>query len=93
MAILSTLFQVSLGLLATSVIATPLLQPRASIPHTSVLGFPETVPSGTVGAVYEAYQPFLKVVNGCVPYPAVNAAGDTSFVPSIPNLLKRKIFQ
>jgi hypothetical protein len=75
MAILSTLFQV---LLATSVTATPILQQRAVIAHTAVVGFPETVPAGTVGAVYEAYKPFLKVVNGCVPYPAVNAAGDTS---------------
>jgi hypothetical protein len=44
----------------------------------AVVGFSETVPSGTVASVYEAYQPYLKVVNGCVPFPAVDASGNTS---------------
>ncbi|KAK7055542.1 putative necrosis and ethylene inducing peptide 2 [Favolaschia claudopus] len=50
---------------------------RAVIGSTEVVGFPQTVPSGTTGAVYLAYQPRLKVVNGCVPFPAVDAAGNT----------------
>lgn len=49
---------------------------RESIDHDKVVGFPETVPSGTTGDVYKAYQPLLKVVNGCVPFPAVDAQGN-----------------
>ncbi|KAF9884241.1 hypothetical protein FE257_001973 [Aspergillus nanangensis] len=60
----------------------PLIQgailPRAVIDHDKVVGFPETVPSGTSGDVYLAYQPLLHVVNGCVPFPAVDADGNTS---------------
>ncbi|KAJ5773743.1 hypothetical protein N7457_008639, partial [Penicillium paradoxum] len=60
------------------VIATPHgLARRAAIDHDKVVGFPETVPSGTVGDVYLAYQPRLHVVNGCVPFPAVDADGNT----------------
>ncbi|KAK1633456.1 necrosis inducing protein [Colletotrichum phormii] len=61
---------------AGSVTAAP-LERRAVIDHDAVVGFPETVPSGTVGTLYLKYKPYLKVVNGCVPFPAVNAAGDT----------------
>ncbi|EDP50906.1 hypothetical protein KXW98_001041 [Aspergillus fumigatus] len=52
--------------------------PRASIDSDAVVGFPQTVPSGTTGEVYLAYQPYLKVVNGCVPFPAVDAEGNTN---------------
>ncbi|PIG88424.1 NPP1 domain protein [Aspergillus arachidicola] len=51
---------------------------RESIDHDKVVGFPETVPSGAIGDVYKAYQPLLKVVNGCVPFPAVDAQGNTN---------------
>ncbi|KAG2420381.1 hypothetical protein HFD88_005182 [Aspergillus terreus] len=54
------------------------LLPRASIDHDKVVGFPETVPNGTTGDVYLAYQPLLYVVNGCVPFPAVDAEGNTN---------------
>lgn len=50
---------------------------RESIDHDKVVGFPETVSSGAIGDVYKAYQPLLKVVNGCVPFPAVDAQGNT----------------
>lgn len=56
--------------------ASPVL-PRAVIDHDQVEGFPETVPSGTTGEVYKAYQPYLKVNSGCVPFPAVDAEGNT----------------
>ncbi|OHE97035.1 necrosis inducing protein [Colletotrichum orchidophilum] len=62
---------------AGSVTAAP-LERRAVIDHDAVVGFPETVPSGIVGSLYLKYKPYLKIINGCVPYPAVNAAGDTS---------------
>jgi hypothetical protein len=85
MAVLSSIV---LGLLASVAVASPTpvqyspdeiaqLVPRATIASDAVVGFAETVPSGTEGALYEAYQPYLYVVNGCVPFPAVNAAGDT----------------
>ncbi|EAW15047.1 uncharacterized protein ACLA_004610 [Aspergillus clavatus NRRL 1] len=35
-----------------------------------------TVPSGTTGQVYLAYQPHLKVVNSCVPFSAADAQGN-----------------
>jgi hypothetical protein len=77
MAVLARFLQLSLGLIAaTAVSATP-LERRGTIASSAIVGFPQTVPSGTTGAVYLAYQPFLDVVNGCVPFPAVDAAGNT----------------
>ncbi|KUJ20716.1 npp1 domain-containing protein [Mollisia scopiformis] len=77
MAVLSRLLA---GLLATvAVNATPFtLQNRGTIASDEIVGFAQTVPSGTVGDVYLAYQPYLYVVNGCVPFPAVDAEGDTN---------------
>jgi hypothetical protein len=79
MAIFSKLL-VSVGLLATVGVNASPVERRAVISHDAVVGFAETVPSGTVGNVYEAYQPYLKVVNGCVPFPAVDASGNTGYV-------------
>jgi hypothetical protein len=53
---------------------------RAVINHDAVVGFPQTVPLGLTGELYLKYKPYLEVSNGCVPFPAVNAAGDTGFV-------------
>ncbi|KAF7912274.1 uncharacterized protein EAF01_001295 [Botrytis porri] len=72
--------QLSFSVLASTVVAIPTpsqLESRAVINSDAVVGFPETVPSGTVGTVYETYQPYLKIVNGCVPFPAVDASGNT----------------
>ncbi|EMD88421.1 hypothetical protein COCC4DRAFT_65170 [Bipolaris maydis ATCC 48331] len=64
---------------ASVVLSSPVsLESRAVIAHDAVVPFPETVPSGLVGQLMLKYKPFLKVFNGCVPFPAVNAAGDTS---------------
>ncbi|KAH9912777.1 necrosis and ethylene-inducing protein 2 precursor [Epithele typhae] len=65
------------GLLVAMTSAAP-LERRAVIAHDAVVGFPETVPSGNLGRIYLKYKPYLKVVNGCVPYPAVDAEGNTS---------------
>jgi hypothetical protein len=56
---------------------------RAVIAHNAVVGFPQTVPSGLNGELYLKYKPYLEVSNGCVPFPAVNAAGDTGYVLSL----------
>lgn len=61
---------------ASAALAVP-IEPRAVINHDAVVGFPETVPSGLTGQLYLKYKPWLKVFTGCVPFPAVNAAGDT----------------
>lgn len=67
-----------LGLyLAASVALGAPLAPRAVIAHDAVVGFAETVPSGTAGSLYLKYKPLLHVSNGCVPFPAVDAAGNT----------------
>lgn len=77
MAVLSSLLKVLA--VASAAIASPIeqLDKRAVIAHDAVVGFPQTVPSGSLGALYLAYQPYLKVVNGCVPFPAVDASGNT----------------
>jgi hypothetical protein len=81
--------KVILGLVltATSVTALPFgLGRRAVIAHDAVVGFPQTVPSGIVGTLMLKYKPFLEVYNGCVPFPAVDAAGNTGFVSLNPLL-------
>ncbi|KAL3443770.1 necrosis inducing protein-domain-containing protein [Aspergillus insuetus] len=54
------------------------LTSRDVIDHDAVVGFPETVPDSTLGQLYLAYQPYLYVEGGCVPFPAVDAEGNTS---------------
>ncbi|CAI7616867.1 unnamed protein product [Penicillium glandicola] len=74
--------QVIVGLTALAVLpatATPVeLSRRGTIASDEIVGFAQTVPSGAVGDLYLAYQPDLYVVNGCVPFPAVDAAGNTN---------------
>ena len=80
MAILASFLQL---LLITSVAqASPLsfLWRRAVLPNEQIVGLSETVPDGIAGQLYEAYQPFLDVYNGCVPSPAVDAAGNTKYL-------------
>jgi hypothetical protein len=76
--------------LAASVASMPVSSPvtdtvapltsRDVIAHDAVVGFPETVPDSTLGQLYLAYQPYLYVEGGCVPFPAVDAEGNTRFV-------------
>lgn len=79
---------ISIIMISSTIFLTALVQlvqgsilPRDSINHDAVVGFSETVPSGTTGDVYLAYQPFLYVEDGCVPFPAVDAEGNTGYVP------------
>jgi hypothetical protein len=81
MAILPTFLRLLLAAIAAN--ATP-LQRRGTLPNSQVVGLAEAVPAGTVGNVYQAYQPFLDVYNGCVPFPAVDANGNTKYAHSFP---------
>ncbi|KAJ5378215.1 npp1 domain-containing protein [Penicillium cataractarum] len=76
------IFNRALGPLAVSALAaaapSPKLDRRGTIASDEIVGFAQTVPSGTTGDVYLAYQPDLYVVNGCVPFPAVDADGNTN---------------
>jgi len=63
---------------ATCVSALPTaLEKRAVIGHDAVVGFAQAVPSGTVGTLMLKHKPYFKVFNGCVPFPAVDSAGNT----------------
>ena len=63
-------------LAAEAVFAAPIAQ-RAVINHDKVVGFAETVPSGTVGQLLLKFKPRLKVINGCVPFAGVDVDGNT----------------
>ncbi|CAG7966500.1 unnamed protein product [Penicillium olsonii] len=54
------------------------LSRRGTVDSDQLVGLPQTIPSGATGDLYSAYQPHLKVVNGCVPFPAVDAEGNTN---------------
>ena len=43
--------------------------------HDAVESFPQSVGDGESGKIYLKYKPFLKVEDGCVPFPAVQADG------------------
>ncbi|KAK4609359.1 NLP effector protein 10 [Fulvia fulva] len=66
------------GLLFATVASGAAINRRAVINHDAVAAFSETVPSGTVGNLYLKYKPYLRRESGCVPYPAVDADGNTS---------------
>lgn len=61
---------------ASRSVAAP-LEPRAVINHDAVVGFPETVPPGPIGENLLRFKPWLKVFSGCVPFPMVDADGNT----------------
>jgi hypothetical protein len=78
----STFKSLVLGLLLSTayVSALPLglsFSRRAVIAHDAVVGFSQTVPSGITGELMLKYKPWLEVYNGCVPFAAVDAAGNT----------------
>ncbi|KAG8669586.1 hypothetical protein FPOAC1_008982 [Fusarium poae] len=75
--------------LASGVLGSP-IERRAVINHDAVVGFPEAVPSGTTGALYLKYKPFVKTFTGCVSFPAVDAQGNTGYVFSSLGVFQRK---
>lgn len=68
---------ISLLALALPALGASILSPRGTVGSDEIVGFSQAVPSGSLGEVYLAYQPHLYVVNGCVPFPAVDANGNT----------------
>lgn len=50
---------------------------RSDIDSDAVVGFVTTVADDTEGTLMEKWWPYLYVVDGCVPFPAVDAEGDT----------------
>ncbi|WP_366290945.1 NPP1 family protein [Paenibacillus sp. AN1007] len=50
----------------------------AVINHDQVVGFQEVTPVTAMQITAKRFQPFLKVYHGCVPFPAVDAQGNTS---------------
>ncbi|MCL0330678.1 NPP1 family protein [Apilactobacillus xinyiensis] len=48
------------------------------INHDQVVGFKEVNPSNLTERIEKQYKPYLQVLSGAVPFPAVNANGDTS---------------
>jgi len=74
----------ALAILAAAVVAAPKpsarLTRRGDIDADAVVGFAQTVPDTTEGDLMLKWQPYLYVVDGCVPFPAVDAEGDTRHV-------------
>ncbi|KUI55454.1 hypothetical protein VP1G_02838 [Cytospora mali] len=69
---------VSAALAAPSRTHSSLNAKRSDIPSDDVVGFDTTVADDTEGDLMLKWQPYLYVVDGCVPFPAVDAEGDTS---------------
>ena len=75
-----------LALTVSAALATPTrtrsspIARRSDIPHDEVVGFDTTVANDTEGDLMLKWQPYLYVVDGCVPFPAVDAEGDTRLV-------------
>ena len=87
MAILPTLVKFSLlaaatvkAVIAETSPANPLVPRTTVLAYDDIVGFVQTVPDDTEGDLYTAYQPYLYVYNGCVPFPAVDAEGDVRSV-------------
>ncbi|KAH6652756.1 necrosis inducing protein [Truncatella angustata] len=77
MQLIKSLSLAALGASAPAVLAGPLLR-RGTVGNDDIVGLPQTVPSTTAGTLYLKYKPFLYRLNGCVPYPAVDASGNTN---------------
>ncbi|PWV94539.1 necrosis inducing protein (NPP1) [Paenibacillus cellulosilyticus] len=65
-------------LLVLSMLITVSTAYAAVIAHDQVVGFAEVTPVTTAQIAAKTFQPTLKVTNGCVPFPAVDAQGNTS---------------
>ncbi|KAE9974365.1 hypothetical protein EG327_008796 [Venturia inaequalis] len=75
MVVLSYIFA---SLAATISVQAGPIEKRGTVGNDVIVGLAAAVPSGSVGTVYTTYQPYLKIANGCVPFPGVDASGNTN---------------
>lgn len=68
------------GLLAACLAVSSSVALGSVLDHDAVVGFAETVPATAEGTLMLKFKPYLKVFNGCVPFPAVDSEGNTSYV-------------
>lgn len=73
-------FVMSAALAAPSRTHSAPVAKRSDISSSEVVGFDTTVADDTEGDLMLKWQPYLYVVDGCVPFPAVDAEGDTRSV-------------
>lgn len=69
--------------LSSAIIGSALSGPlrrRDTVGSDDIVGLSETVPDTVAGQLYLKYKPYLYRQSGCVPYPAVDADGNTKFV-------------
>ncbi|QDS75795.1 hypothetical protein FKW77_000112 [Venturia effusa] len=66
------------ALVASLLVQAGLIERQDTVGNDDIVGLAAAIPSGAAGAVYKAYQPYLYVYNGCVPFPAVDASGNTN---------------
>ncbi|KAM4057233.1 necrosis inducing protein (NPP1) domain-containing protein [Hirsutella rhossiliensis] len=72
-----TLTRFACGLaVAASLASGSAIKPRLA--HDKVQPFPETVPDDLTGKLYKRFKPWLHIIHGCVPFPAVDAQGNTN---------------
>lgn len=55
------------------------IQRRGILAPDQIVGLAPAVPNDMTGTLYQAYQPYLDVINGCVPFPAVDINGNTKY--------------
>ncbi|BAB04114.1 NPP1 family protein [Halalkalibacterium halodurans] len=69
-----------IGFLLSILASISLVSPAnaAVIDHDKVVGFEEVTPTTITQKVAKRFQPYLTVSTGCVPFPAVDADGNTS---------------
>lgn len=68
----------SLAVVAGSAFAAPAkLTSRKVIADNGLVSVEETAQETVVGKLIEKYEPHLRVINGCVPFPAVDPSGNT----------------
>lgn len=51
----------------------------AVIPHGELRPLPQMIPDSDIGQLYLRFQPYLYILNGCRPFPAVDAEGNIGY--------------
>lgn len=71
-------FAAGLLLAGTAHSAAVQVQPRLA--HNKVKPFPQSVPDNWLGQMYLKHKPYLAVLSGCLPFPAVDPQGNVKYV-------------